>query len=72
MFVAQAQHREDQVLLGAEVLVHRRFRDAGLGDKHVHTGRMKAVSIESLQRFLNQLVAFGWAHRTSFDIPICT
>ena len=72
LFVTKPQYREDQILLRTKVLVHRRLRDAGFGNKHVHAGRLKAVPIERLQRLLHQFVSFSWPHIESLYLPICT
>jgi hypothetical protein len=72
LFVTETQHGKNQVLLGTKVLVHGRFRNAGLGDKPVHACRLKAISIKHPQRFLNQFIPFGWSHSTPQSVPNCT
>ena len=68
VFVAKAQGGEDQVFLGAEVLVDRGLRHAGLGGQPVHASRVEAVLVEDLQRLPHQFVALGLSHDSHLEV----
>ena len=72
VFIPKAQHREDQILLGAEVFVHRCLRHTGFAHQLVHAGGVKPVPVKYIKGLSDQLVSLVWAHDSSLCVPICT
>jgi hypothetical protein len=64
--VAKPEDREDQILLGPEMLVKSHLGDAGCSKDAIDAGRMEPVPVEKLQRGLHKMVPAARRHASSF------
>ena len=62
LFVGLLEARDDQVVLGTEVVVERLTGDAGFGQQQAHTGGVIAMATEQAEGRIEQFLATGDGH----------